>query len=721
MKGCSCLALFFAFLLLEVCTTDAQPVPDTRGRDFYFTFPPNYHDAGDGTRSVDSLFVFIAATEPTQGTVRYRNRNGTSTAIPFTITDVTRMYTLAVPWRNIELAGYNESGKIVTGSQNGRVAPQSFRVTAGHDITVYALSQAVMTSDAMMILPTDVLGTDYMVLSYNSDGSSGLFSINGQSTPSQCAIVATQDNTAITIHPSTPVLGGSTAPLTVRLDAGDSYLLQADISRSNLQADLTGTSISSDKPVAVFAGHQRSTIPIAIDDMFSRDYLVEQMPPVSTWGSRYVLTPFPLPSEATKRGSDLYRVLAAEDNTVVMVDDRQRAVLQAGEYFEAPLTKAATITASRNVLVAQYKKTASDNANSLLLSDPFMLIVPPVRQYLKSYLCINAQAYEGRETVYEQQYLTIICPTAFLHTVRVDDKSVSPSLFQPIGTSCYSYAWLAMSDGPHRIDAETEIGIYMYGYGVANSYGYTGGMAFRTDETSRIVFSASSAATTATPKDTLPFHLKAKSNDWQSIALTSVQLELSYKAAWMQPVDTIIRGPALDSTWRLEAVEREGDTPGERRLVITASGTTPVATSGTIATVQLVMYLSDELHYTPQLHARANNSDFCLEVTTQSTSVDLSLCAAHLRPIRMTGEEYRFSVDGGENGLRIDYGIGLAAPARFEIFDRLGQIVRQETTGIQAPGSYTRTLDLTGLASGLYFIRVTSGPYTRTEQILTGQ
>lgn len=48
--------------------------------------------------------------------------------------------------------------------------------------------------------------------------------------------------------------------------------------------DLTGTYISSDKPVAVFSGNVRASIPTS---RTSRDHLVEQMIPVQTWGSEF--------------------------------------------------------------------------------------------------------------------------------------------------------------------------------------------------------------------------------------------------------------------------------------------------------------------------------------------------------------------------------------------------------------------------------------------------
>lgn len=48
--------------------------------------------------------------------------------------------------------------------------------------------------------------------------------------------------------------------------------------------DLTGTYIQSTKPVAVFSGNIRASIP---PSSRTRDHLVEQMIPVHTWGYEF--------------------------------------------------------------------------------------------------------------------------------------------------------------------------------------------------------------------------------------------------------------------------------------------------------------------------------------------------------------------------------------------------------------------------------------------------
>lgn len=473
----------------------AQTVPDTKGQDFFLAFPPNFHNSVDAPGlDFDSLYIFIAAVSaPTQGTINYRDINGNSQTHSFTITDASQVYTFKVSWNRYELVGINNSGDFNPSHQSGQIAPQSFRVQTDQDVTVYALNRATTTSDAMLVLPTDVLGTQYRILSYNSDGrdegSSSLDVDWRLSTPSQLAIVASQNNTSITITPKAPVVGPASNPFSITLNQGDTYLLQADITAANLRGDLTGTLIASSQPIAVFSSHQRSLLPVGSNRLTSRDYLLEQMPPVSTWGKSYIITPFPLPPSApvVQGANDIIRVLAAYDNTSVVIDGKEEARLNAGEFYEAPLLRAALLTASREVLVAQYKRS-SQIGSSTALSDPFMVIVPPRKQFLTSYLCINAQAFDT-DMIYMEQYCTIICPTDYIRTVKIDGTGVPETIFREVPKTCYSYAWVPVSDGSHNIEAEKPIGLYIYGYGFADSYGYVGGMAYTTFEETAIMVS----------------------------------------------------------------------------------------------------------------------------------------------------------------------------------------------------------------------------------------
>ncbi len=488
MIRCFLLIALISIILPSVSTVAQPTAITTKGKDFWLTFIPNYHVNSPLT---DSLFVFIVADVPTVGKITYRNKVGAIREQTFQITDPTKVYIYPIWYSTFELEGYQQGrNRFETLSQNEDIALQYFHVVADQNIGVYALSQAQTTSDAFLVLPTHVLGTDYYVMAYNSDGKVSGNSVSpNSSTPSQFAVLATENNTKITVTPKTAMYVNGLTPQTITLNQGETYLVQAKITTQNLRADLTGTHVTSTKPVAVFGGQQRATVPIeSADTLISRDCLIEQVPPVSSWGKNAFLTPYPLPAGAVRFGKDMFRILASYDSTQVFIDGKFiDSYLNAGEIFSGVLTKGQTVTANHPILVAHFKKTASDlPGQQSPLSDPFMLIVPPKEQFMKSYRFYNVQAYDSRnpDGVYLEQYITIVAPTSTLSTIKLDGNPVDVKKFVPIAPSNeYSYAWLGgqngadgMTEGAHTITTVEPIGIYIYGYGEANSYGYAGGM-----------------------------------------------------------------------------------------------------------------------------------------------------------------------------------------------------------------------------------------------------
>jgi hypothetical protein len=477
----------------------AQDVPDSKGRDFWFTFLPNFHNGeqqglNDAAERLEhELQIYIGAERPTKGTISWRTQTGIIRSTAFTITNPAALYRFAIFYDGIELKGISRSGAALDylTSQNERVAQQHFHVVADDDVTVYALNQAPLTSEAFLVLPTDAVANDYVVMSYTTDiaGNIGNTTASAATTPSQFAVVATEDSTVVTIDPTAPTpRNASATPFTVTLQQGESFLVQAD-PRANSRGDLTGSRVRSTKPVAVFAGHNRALLPIELrGDLSSRDCLIEQMNPVRTWGKSAFVTPMALPSTELGIGYDIFRVVAGFDSTEVFVDGQSRRMLMAGEFFEGRLLGAYEITTSRPSLTAQYKATSGDVPDPREYGDPFMMLVPPAEQFMSSYRFINLQSYvydivQGRpvviDSVYREQWMNLVIPSDRIGTLVLDGSPVDPGLFRPMGSSGFSYAQVRMTDGVHEIKADTLFGIYVYGYGEAVSYGYIGGMAFR--------------------------------------------------------------------------------------------------------------------------------------------------------------------------------------------------------------------------------------------------
>lgn len=487
------LAAAIAFItILSSTISFAQPTATNRGRDFYCSFLPNFHENSrrfeDVLRLQDSLFIFIGADIPTSGIIYCTNRFGNTIQYPFQIVNPKQIYSFAISWFGYELEGWNNHGFLAEDSinQEGKVAKQHFRIVSNDDITVYALNQSSRTSDAFLLLPVDALGTEYRVMSYPSDGFTfpNSIALDLSSTPSEFNVTAVENNTQVIITPTAPTFSHGLSIDTVLLQKGESYLVQTKITYSNLRPDLTGSKVISNKPIAVFAGHQRALLPVELRNIVSsRDHLIEQMPPLSSWGKSALLTPYPQPPGLTTFGTDLYRVLAAYDSTEVFIGGVRKKVLSAGQYYTDTLLIPAELKASKPVLVSQYKRTSTGvgGVGTQAVSDPFMMIIPPKEQFMLSYRCINAQARGGnsRTPVYSQQYIIIVAPRTAVSDITFDEFPVSSANFQPILGSQYMVATLSVADGTHSLRASEPFGIYVFGYGQVNSYGYVGGMSFR--------------------------------------------------------------------------------------------------------------------------------------------------------------------------------------------------------------------------------------------------
>lgn len=494
--------VFVVFLLLLLffvignltAQTSSKNNRSSKGKDFWITFMPNFHEI-DRTRptSKDSLFLYITSDVPTQGLIVYKNRQNQEFRQAFQISNPAQVYIFGVSYRTFELEGFNDNTLFNANYQSERVAPQHFHVTSEQDVTVYGLNQAFFTSDAFLALPITALGREYLVMSYNSDGDARYSTqIPSNATPSEFAIVATEDKTTIQIFPKAPAFRSkSAAPQTVALNRGESYLIQADVAAGTGTADLTGSRIIASQPIAVFAGHQRAVIPVELQgadalSISTRDHLVEQLPPLESWGKTALLTPYSRPSTSELGvGTDLFRVLAAFDNTKVIINGTERT-LNAGEFFQDRLTGTGIITANEQILVAQFKKTSSSQANQFN-GDPFMMIIPTREQYDTAYRFVN-MAVKDRDLigagipsgdVFEEHYVTMVIPSQGAGSVRIDNAIVGAGSFQAIGNSGYSFANIRVSAGVHTARADSVFAIYVYGYGRLNSYGYIGGGNFR--------------------------------------------------------------------------------------------------------------------------------------------------------------------------------------------------------------------------------------------------
>lgn len=401
-----------------------QPQLDSKGTDFWLAFPRNI----DFNRN-NQVFFSISSDVATTGT--------------WSIPGLGISDTFAITPGVVHNEPLPNSAQVTIsdGVQN-----LGIHVTANDEVTVYGVNMREASTDAYLGLPSDILGKEYVVLGYQ-----------GNVFPSQMVIVGTADSTTVTITPSYTASGHTAGvDYAVTLDQGEVYQILA----AGTSNDVSGTRVSADKNVAVFGGNQCVYVP---NGVAACDHIIEQIPPVNTLGKSFVALPL-----ARKQGST-FRVAASEDNTIVLKDGSIVANLNKGDFYEVIDSTQVIFEATKPVLVAQY---CHGQLWDGVLSDPFMMLIPPYEQYLGSYTVSTPSNIRITD-----HFLNIIAPNSATNTVLLDGVLIPDTAFSPIGTSGFSGATRQVALGSHNVSSSSPIGIHSYGYGNADSYGYPGGQS----------------------------------------------------------------------------------------------------------------------------------------------------------------------------------------------------------------------------------------------------
>jgi RHS repeat-associated protein len=412
------------------------PTRASAGKDFWLTFPGNLNLRCPPPGCIQerpATTLFITSPTTTTGTV--------------TVPGIGYTRTFSVQANSVTAVSVNNLASL---DSSDLVETLGIHVTAQDPVTVYGLSDLVFTTDAFLGLPTDALGTEYVALGYRN-GATGL-------RGTQFALVAANDATTVTITPSVAV-GGRAArvPYTVTLNQGQTYQLRTEEPGESF--DLSGTIITSDKPVAVFGGHKSGNVPHNVP---FANHLVEQLPPTSTWGRYFVTTQF-----ATRLKGDTFRFVAARDRTRVYVNGARVATLDRGQLHEQILTGPAYIISDQPILVAQY---ANGSEYDKVNGDPTMMIVPPYEQFGTNYTVATAAAR------FNVNYVNVVAPTRAVGSVTLDGAIIPPASFTPVGTSGFSGAQVQIGLGTHNLSGPEPFGVFVYGFAITDGYSYPGGM-----------------------------------------------------------------------------------------------------------------------------------------------------------------------------------------------------------------------------------------------------
>jgi hypothetical protein len=345
---------------------------------------------------------------------------------------------------------------------NDVVETDGIHITASQPVSVYALDYNQFLSAAFTGYPTPLLGTNYCILAHEAVGFPAVHS--------ELAIIATASNTKVTITPSaTADLTGHSGMFTTNLDQGQAYQISSE---GDGGGDVTGTFITSDKPIAVFAGADDTDVP---DDFQADNPLVQEQLPVDQWGNEALAL-----SLAGRTGGDTYRVLAAYDNTVVTITMTNGTIVvtnQAGQFYEKTnIDGPVEFQGSQPIQVAQFANGKRFDSPINNEGDPCEILLPPIGHYLQTNIVFTLPN-DDITGDFNESFLNIITAQSAITNTFVDGSHIATTNFVAIGSSGYYGAQITMTNsGVHTVSSSQPIEVQVYGFGFADAYGYFGGV-----------------------------------------------------------------------------------------------------------------------------------------------------------------------------------------------------------------------------------------------------
>lgn len=376
------------------------------------------------------------------------------------------------------------------------LSSRAFRITSSAPIVVtqFNVFENSFSNDASLLLPTNALGNTYRVLGWNAGHPVAIGPVKVDR--SYLTVIGTAENTTVRVKPSWKIKGNPPiAPtpgggeIEVVLNPFDVLNLETD--DGSLQddpetvGDLSGSAVYSTKPVAVFSGVESTSVPYWVEvplppgwpdengqgPSCCLDHLEDQLFPVESVGSKYMLTRSPVRSTGAYREPDVIRFVGAAEAatvTTTLPAPFDSFTLQPGEVRTTWTQDNFTATGDKPFMLGQLL-VSQEFVDGGYLGDPSLTVFPPVDQYRSEYIILTPGSWD-------QSWVVIAAPVG--SSVSIDGVSPAGCRVEPGGTIdgvTYESRACPLVEGTHALSGDQPFGIVAYGYAGAGSYAFVGG------------------------------------------------------------------------------------------------------------------------------------------------------------------------------------------------------------------------------------------------------
>ncbi len=357
---------------------------------------------------------------------------------------------------------------------------KGIHVTAVKPVVVYSFIYVNAISGATVCLPTNTLGKEYYSVNYKQLS-------NEQNSYSYFFVVATDTGTTrVEITPSATLKDGKPAGVTFSVDLTQGQIYQALGQVTGTSgADLTGSIIRSVgtgtggcKKIGVYCGSGKISIGCNDPNVGSSDNLYQQIYPLAAWGKSYITIP------STNTGSNFqtnfYRIIRPDASATVTLNGTVIPSTSFTNNFYYQFSGAITnvINSDKPILVVQYFTTSgggTTNCGNSGLGDPEMIYLNPLEQTISNVTLNSMQP--SANTNLSTHFINAVLKNVpgAINSFKIDGISYAANFLPVLQDPNYAYARIKVASQGHTITCDSGFNAIAYGFGGAESYGYSAG------------------------------------------------------------------------------------------------------------------------------------------------------------------------------------------------------------------------------------------------------
>jgi hypothetical protein len=355
----------------------------------------------------------------------------------------------------------------------------SYPVTS-YDILPYGGAKSYLPS-AELLFPTTAWGTNYF----------GIVPLRGTASPQWGQVVATMDNTTITVFPNVSLPGGmnggtvNPAPANTQtkytLKAGEYIQWQESM-------EMSGTIIQSNNPIAFTGGQGYDCYTTMTSTGGGCDSAHQQIPPVSAFASEYVGIPYATRMASLMEESIKYRIVGAVKGTTLKFTPAVNGAptgIAAAQVIDFEATGPFIVTSQDanhpfylgQVMPGCFVTGGSRPPGGCLGDEEYVNMLPPA-QFLTKYVFFSDPTYPTTNLV----FLRVKTSSGF-KDVNLDCNG-NLTGWKPVGTN-YEITNIDLirggikngtcDNGPHTASSAGPFGLMVWGLDSASSYAYPAG------------------------------------------------------------------------------------------------------------------------------------------------------------------------------------------------------------------------------------------------------